>query len=341
MTPSRLRSRSGITLVELIITSTVMAVMILTVVPLFNVTSRGYSTLEVSTVLSAGIQEAVTRIQSRLSENKRIFDRTTGADFLTRVTAAVSPAPLTGSLLPNISANASLDPSSGTFVSSNTGNCLLFASVDKPVPLTNIMNSLGVATQVRVDTFILNFYYLAPNATQQIGGIPVRDLWEWHSIPYVDLLGLTSIPDVTLRNNAIAALVAPPNSFTYALDTSTPSVTRAFYQLSAGSPWLNLNSVYNIQKASANTMINVIRGATLGSFTYSISPNTSTSFNHKYTVPVYTVANGNFPSGFEIEIVGPSGTRRVFARFVVAVKGNFKGLMAYEHVMLVAARDLW
>ena len=341
MIPARLRSRSGVTLVELVVTATVMAVMVLTVVPLFNVTSRGYSTLEVSTVLSAGIQEAVTRIQSRLSENKRIFDRTTGATFLTNVTAALSPAPLTGSLLPNVNPNGSISPSSGTFISSNTGNCLLFASVDKSIQLNNLMNSLGVACQVRVDTFILNFYYLAPNATLQIGGIPVRDLWEWHSIPYVDFLGLTAVSDVTLRNNAIATLVAPPYSYTYAVDTSTPAVSGAFYQLVNGNPWLTLRTTYQIRTASSKTMINVIRGATLGGFTYSISPNTTASFNHKYSVPLYTVANGNFPSGLEIVAVGPSGTRRVFARFVVAVKGNFKGLMSYEHVMLVAARDLW
>jgi hypothetical protein len=331
-------SPAGVTLVELIITITVMAVMVLTVVPLFNVTSRGYTSLEVNTVLSAGAQQAVTRMQNRLSENKRLFGNdATGTAFLARVTPSLTSPLMSGSTLPFISANASLSPSSGSFSAANVGNCLLFVSADK---------ALDPTSSVRVDTFVFNFYYLSLNNTQSIGGNSVRDLWEWHSKPYVDYLQLSNISPLATRNAAITALVS--QGYLYAFDASTTSVSAAFYQLSAASPWITSVSGHNVQAAATGTtvpkkMISIIRGASLGSFIYSVSPNTGGSFTHKYDVPVYasSPSTSNFPSGFEAMIVGPAGNRRVFARLVMAAKGSFKGFMAYEQVLLVAVRDLW
>jgi hypothetical protein len=344
MTPNVRSSRSGITLVELIITSTIMAVMLLTVVPLFNVTSRGYTSMEVSTVLSAGAQNAVTRIQNRLSENKRLFGNdSVGTAFLARVTPNLTSTPMaplnaaTGTLLPTIAPNASLSPSSTTFSSGNVGNSLFFVSGDKPV---------DASTSVRVDTFIFNYYYLSLDTTRIIGGGNFsRDLWEWHSVPYVDYLQLMAVSPTATRNAAVTALVSA--GYTYAFDSSTGSVTAAFYTLTSGSPYISAAASHNVVRATSGVdvpkkMIQIIRGISgSGSYIYSVSPNTGGSFTHPHTVPEYGTASGNFPSGFETMVVGPAGNRRVFARLVMAARGSFKGIMAYEQVLLVAARDLW
>jgi type II secretory pathway pseudopilin PulG len=326
-------AQSGFTLVELILTTTLMAIMILTVVPLFTVTSRGYTSLEVSTVLSAGTQEALSRIQTKASENKHMFGRdATGIAFLARITPYVSPAPLSGSLLPVIASTGSLSPSSGAFQSTNTGNSLLFASVDKSVDV-----STGGAT-TRIDTNVFNYYYLAPNASLYIGNVPVRDLWEWHSIVYTDYQNINNISDATLKKNVIKNLLA--QGYTYAYDASATSVNSAFYQLTSAGGFTSQAS-HNIVRYKSGKMIQLIRGISLGSFVYSVSPNTGGSFTHKYAVPLYADANGTFPCGFETMVVGPASLRRVFIRVVMAAKGSFKGYMAYEQVMLVAARDLW
>jgi prepilin-type N-terminal cleavage/methylation domain-containing protein len=337
LTPKK-SSSGGFTLVELIITITVMAVMILTVAPLFDVTSRGYTALEVNTVLSAGMQEALTHIQSRLSENKRLFGRdATGLAFLGCVTPNVSPAPLTGSLLPVIASTGSLTPSGSAFASTNTGNSLLFASVDNTVDISTTNGGASTSIQ-RMDTYVFNYYYLAPNTTLTIRTYQARDLWEWHSVAYPDYQNLINITDTTLQRNVVKALLA--KGFGYAFDPSVGAVNSAFYQLtSAGA--LNAASPHNIIMAKSQKMINLIRGISLGSFVYSVSPNTGGSLTHKYIVPIYATANGNFPSGLEIEVVGPSSNRRVFGRLVMAAQGNFKGILAYEQVMLVSARDLY
>jgi hypothetical protein len=329
---------SGITLVELILTTTVMAVMILTVVPLFNVTSRGYTSLEVSTVLSAGTQEGLTRIQTRISENKRMFGRdATGIAFLGRVTPSVSPAPLPGTLLPIITSTGSLTPSSGAFSSTNTGNSLFFASVDKAVDISTWNASANLAT-MRMDAYAFNYYYLAPNTSLYIGNIQVRDLWEWHSIPYPDYQNLINIPDATLRTNVVRKLYA--RGYRFVLDTTATSVNSAFWSISSAGI-ISAATSHNIIKKDSAKMIKLIRGISLGSFVYSVSPNTGGSFSHKYQVPIYATANGLFPSGFETMVVGPSSLRRVFIRLVMAAKGSFKGYMSYEQILLVAARDLW
>jgi hypothetical protein len=336
------RPPKGITLVELIITATVMSVMILTIIPLFTATTRGYTSLEVATVLSSGTQEAVTRMQNRLAENKRLFGRDTiGIAMLGRVTPSVSPAALSGSQLPVIDPNASLSPSSSTFVAANTGNCLLFAGVDQTVEVSTT-NGSGSVGGVRVDVFTFNYYYLSPNSAAPVGGVPGRDLWEWHSKPYVDYVGLITLPDVTFRNNVIKELLA--RNYNYAFNSSATVVTAAFYQLQGSTPWLNSASAHNIDKAEAQKMVRLIRGTSIGSFNYSVSPNTGPGFKHKYDVPSYSppaTTADNFPSGFETVIVGPAGTRRVFARIVMAAQGSFKGYQAYEQVLLVAARDLY
>lgn len=130
------------------------------------------------------------------------------------------------------------------------------------------------------------------------------------------------------------------HGYTYAFDASNSSVNSAFYQLTS-TGGLTLNATHNIIKSSSEKMINLIRGVSLGSFIYSVSPNTGGAFTHNCPVPIYATANGNFPSGFEVEVVGPASNRQVFARIVMAAKGSFKGFMAYEQNMLIAARDLW
>lgn len=162
----------GFTLVELIITTTVMAIMMLTVVPLFDVTNRGYTSLEVSTVLSAGTQAALVRIQTRVSENKRLFGRdAAGISFLARVTPAVSPAVMSGSLLPIIASTGSLTPSGSAFASTNTGNSLLFASVENTVDVSTKNASAGNST-MRLDAYTFNYYYLASNSSSKSGTSP-------------------------------------------------------------------------------------------------------------------------------------------------------------------------
>ena len=87
-------------------------------------------------------------------------------------------------------------------------------------------------------------------------------------------------------------------------------------------------------------MIQVISGAASGGFKFGVSRN---GFPQSHQVPIYgyNSSASDFPGGLEIMIVGPSSSRQVFVRLVVTAQGNFKGLLSYENVVLLSARDLY
>ncbi len=333
----------GITFVEVLITGALVAVLVLSVVPLFNVTSRGFTSLEVNTVLSSGSQAALNKIQHRLVESKRIFGNTASDNaFLAKVTFSGAPSVLSGSKLPVIVSTASISPSSATFNAANVGNSLFFASLDSTADFDDIAVS-GGTQGIRIDTYVFNYYYLSPDSSQTIGGSAVRRLWEWHSVRYADYIQIVNITDTTKRTNTITAL--KNSGIDYAWCSSATVATSAFYTLTAGNANPGASSGHSIPKASGSNsqknMLQLVRGVTTGGFRYSVSPNTSGSFNPKHTVPVYGMASGNFPSGFEVLVVGPSGTRQVFMRLVLAAQGSFKGFLSNDQTVLVTTRDVW
>jgi type II secretory pathway pseudopilin PulG len=339
-----MRSRKeGVTLVELIITITVMTLILASVMPLFFTTQRGFTTLEVNSVLPAATQEALNHIQHRLAESKRIFGNdAVGKSFLALVSP--SPAAAPGSLLPVIASTASLTPASPAFSAGNVGNSLFFASVAAPLELKDINTTAGPTVSVRMDTFLFNYYYLSRDSSDHLGGKPRLELWEWHSVPYADYLQLGGITDGTKRTDAASELFK--NGVEFAWDSSTSDKAAAFYSLNNAGDITSVPAhtlVVSSGRDAPRKMISLIRGAASGGFKYSVSANTGGPFTHKYQVPRYAAPDAatGFPGGFEVMTVGANSARQVFLRLVVAAQGNFKGYMSFENVVLVTARDLW
>lgn len=335
-----LAAQRGLTLVELVITITVMGILIATVIPLFVTTQRGYTAMEVGTVLPAATQEALNKIQHRLVENKRLFD-STSTSFTARL-PTLSPTPMT-SQLPTVAPNMGLSPSSSSFVSANMGNSLFFASLYSPKDYT-VVNGASASVPVRIDTAMFNYYYVAPNASVTLMGTSQKVLREWHSVPYADYQQLMDIPDVTKRSNAVKALFA--DGILYSFDVSASTGSSAFYTLSSGGA-IAAAATHTIVPATdlnkPKEMIDLIEGVASGGFRYGVSPNTGGSFTHSKTVPLYATANSStgYPTGFEVAIVGTGSARQVFVRLVMAAQGNFKGYKGFENILLVTARDLY
>jgi prepilin-type N-terminal cleavage/methylation domain-containing protein len=339
-TSSADRRARGVTLVELIVTMAVMGVIMAATVPLFTLTQRGYTSLEVGTVVPAAMQEALGKIQNRLVETRRVFDGS--SDYSSRL-PTLSPAALSGMALPTASATMSLSLTSGTFVGANVGNALFFASTYAPQSLSVSSVSFGglPTTSVKIDTYMFNYYYLAPKSGPgQMGGQPYIELREWHSVPYADYAQLTSLTGVKLQN-AVAVLVS--SGITRAWDSGSATQAGAFYTMTAGGAFIvdgGALAVATDSKLVPKAMINVIEGAASGGFHFGVSPNTGTSFNHRFKVPQYCQApTSTFPSGFETMVVGPAEARQVVARLVLAVQGNMKGILAYENTLFVTVRD--
>ncbi len=335
---SSVRER-GITMVELVITMAVMAVIMAAVTPLFTLLSRSFTNLEAGSVLPAGTQKALNRIQNRLGESRRLFENTTiGAAYLAKL-PALPRTPVGWGQLPTINPGMALSTHSAVFVSSAVGNSLCFASTYAPNLLTNVGT---VGTTVRVDSFMFNYYFISENTSVVVNGKPSLELWEWHSIPYADYQQLSLMTPA--RSSSTALALRNQYGVTFAWDSSADVPASAFYVLSTtggvvAAPTHVIQTATDPKLRSAN-MIQVISGAASGGFKFGVSRN---GFPQSHQVPIYgyNSSASDFPGGLEIMIVGPSSSRQVFVRLVVTAQGNFKGLLSYENVVLLSARDLY
>lgn len=329
------RARRGFTLTEVMIASAVLSILVLAVMPVIRLSQQGFSSMEARNALKSEGQAAMNRIGHKLVECKRLFENTT-ADNLFLARAQLSVPALANSRLPGLEETGAISPSSGTFVASSVGNRLFFASVVPPADLT-VLDGGGNTETVRIDLYVFNAYHLAGDAAKSVAGQSRRVLREWHSGSYADYNQLSGIPDPTKRANAARSLVND-RGIAFAWDPSTVDVNAAFYAINGGSGALTLQPAHAIAGNSSAEMMRINTGLTLGGFRWGISPNIASTPN---PVPQFGTAGGNFPSGFEVVVVGPNSARQVFMRMVMAAEGTFPGTITSEQVLLTTARDLW
>ena len=199
-------SPRGVSFVEMMITVSIMSMLVLAIAPFFNLTQKGFTSMEAHNSLKTAGQEAINRIGTKLTQSKRFFENASSSKiFKDRATLTTPPAPLTGSLLPSIEEVGSLSPGSTNFVSASVGNCIFFASVEAPQDLT-VLNGAGTSVSVRIDNYIFNYYFLGPDNTVSVGGRSKINLWEWHSKRYADYIQLNTLTDATEKLNAAKAL---------------------------------------------------------------------------------------------------------------------------------------
>jgi prepilin-type N-terminal cleavage/methylation domain-containing protein len=337
------RAARGMTLVEVIVAVAVMGIIMTATIPFFTYTQSGYTSLEVTTVLPAAMQKALSKIQHRIVENCRIFDSgSIGTAYRARATPNISPAvpsataspPAIPSKLPLLSPDMTLSVTSSTFNRAAVGNSLFFASTDAPYEAPS-----GGGLAVKVDTFIFNYFYLVRNSAT-LNGQPAIELHEWHSTPYVDYARLISITDTAKSTSTIAWLYS--RGLRHAWDRSSNDPNNAFYSLNSAG-MMTLAPLHNIQTSTdpllkPAAMISIIRGAASGGFHYGVCPNNLPAKNQ---VPQFASASGDFPAGFETIVVGEALGRQVFVRLTMAAQGNFKGFKTFENISLFSCRDIY
>ena len=326
-------SKRGFTRADVTILITLFSVIGLTLIPLFNAASRGYTPVDVRTILAADAQTTSRRLQTRLAALRRLFIQDPQGEAFAACVAAPSAPPLAGSRLPAPAADTALPPPSGD---AGVGNELLFLSVDHAERPPNLLDGQGAPSEVSVDVLVFVRFYLSPREGTSLGGRAARDLWEWHSGPYADYAGLVGLPDATLRNAAIAALVS--KGITQAFDLTAPAPAAAFFRLSDAPPWIVPLPSPLVTEAGA-TPLTGPRGGESRNFIYGVSPNTTVLFAPSNDVPAYARADGDFPSGFEVAVAGPPGERKVLVRLVLAAKGDFKGVGSYEKTFTLPVKE--
>lgn len=312
---------------------TLFSVIGLTLIPLFNAANRGYTPVDVRTILAADAQTASRRLQTRLAALRRLFARDPEGEAFAACVAAPAAPLLDGSRLPTTGRDAPLPPPSGD---AGVGNELFFLSVDHTERPPNLLDGQGAPSEAAVDVLVFVRVYLSPREGTSLGGRAVLDLWEWHSGPYADYACLVGLPDATLRNAAIAALVS--KGITQAFDLTAPAPAAAFYRLSDAPPWI-VPLPSPLVAEAGSTPLTGPRGGESRNFVYGVSPNTTAVFAPSHDVPAYARADGDFPSGFEVAVAGPPGGRKVLVRLVLAAKGDFKGVGSYEKTFTLPVKE--
>jgi prepilin-type N-terminal cleavage/methylation domain-containing protein len=334
--PSVRRSDGGYTLVELMITVAIVGIMTASIIPLFKLAQYGLSSGESRSSLKTVGENSVNRIVHQLEQCKRIFENNASDNaFKSRAQLTGLPSALTGSALPIIEENGGISPSTTTFVAGGVGNSLFFAAIDQPVTVS-VADSALVTQTLRLDVYHFVYYYLGTDSgyiqtTRKI------NLWEWQSVKYVDYNQIVGIVDATEKTHALTALSAA--GYPYSWNPSTTTVTAAFFTIAGGA--LTAAPNHDIPEASGKQLISIVTGILGSGYAYSISPNTSASFQTSATVPLFATASGLFPSGFEVVVVGPNSARQVFVRLVLVAAGGFKNINSQATTALVSARDLW
>jgi prepilin-type N-terminal cleavage/methylation domain-containing protein len=329
----------GYTLVEMAVVTAIMSVVALSTISLFRLGAGAFVAGEARSSLSSGSQNVLNHIGQELTQNKRLFQNTPAdLNFLNIERLSGTPAAsLSSSRLPTIVPNGSISPG----VPSAVGNELFFAKADPSQDLT-VLDSASVTSTVRIDTDRFKYYFLAqdliPNHT--IGNKAQINFWEWESVSYADYDQIVRMSggDSTKRSHIVAALVNKGVSYAWSSSAvvNTPA-SPAFYKL---QPSLTADPGHQIRQSSSSTM-KFLKVSALGGYRYGVSPNTGSGFTTSKPVPQLTNAGGNFPSGFEIAMAGPTGGRQVFIRLVLVAEGSFKGILALEEVVLSDVQDAW
>lgn len=339
------RSESGISFFEVIIIMMMIGIVMPLVYRFVKIIIQSQTSMEAQGSLNSKSSGAVNRISATLGECKRIFDRTPPNPTIVSQLHFGVPAypPISATALPQIEVNRPFTPSSSTFVAASVGNSLFFARYDLPIEV----QASGAATDtVKIDRYMFVYYYVAQDPGSQIVGKQKRSLWEWRSLAYLDRNQILEIPEPR-RSTAVTNLIGTPGLIPFAVDISSQDITDGFFLLDPGdsnmttkAPVLPPNTIHPAMVENG-PMVRIHMVNVGGGYRYGVSPNNSAS-HERHRVPRFAAAAPpDFPSGFEVVIVGPSNARQAYVRLVMAAQGAFPGPIFQEHVSFTTVNDTW
>ncbi len=337
------RGDSGFSLVEVVIASALLAslVMIVSTLSVSGADSQEYARrLNRSTEIS---QDLVDQMRLELVSSVRLFGNDAeGNGNLAVLDLSGAPVPLTGTLLPTVAANGSLE--ADTVSRAITGNSLFFtrlAWTDRFVCTST--------NEYLVDVYRWVYYYLTPeDGGPGMGSAIGLNLVRVESEPLVDGVAVDRITDLIDQAEVLEHLALGTADATGVARTPVqvvwdrggdPAVVGTFRQIdeSDGSmsttpsggrpdPWEVLRRENNVQGLLSyrHHSVAAVFAPTLQVTKYAIEDTTGVGFPH----------------GFEVQVVGPSSARQVLIHMVIA-STNRRGLMASANLQIVIdTRDL-
>lgn len=342
----RKNRQRGYTLMEILIVLAISTVVMMVAYNLIEDAMRTSLFVESHNNLSQWAQRPVNFMQTEVYQNKTIFDATTlGNGYLTRFTtppaypgamtcgtngcggAATTPPTmptmLPNSLLPVTDQSNVMGPD--TAGNRTTGN-ILFLVRQLPPLLISYDNGAGTVN-FPADRYRFEMYYLARDTSRSFSSATsFLDLIQVRSIDFADYFQLnpligssgsfTAAQKTAIVNGLTAAKIK------VAWDPMNQPVANAFYSIGATGT-MTLQATQGIWVYSAKSMIPEFKGGAISGkmlFSVMFRPTATTYFVFPSPVPKYAIFNTStpeFPSGFEVKIVGAGGSRKVLLRLVL------------------------
>lgn len=273
--------------------------------------------------LTTDSQQALNRIRSEVIQSRTVFERTTaGNAYLAAVQFPAEAPLLTDSRLPRIDANGVIGPD--TVGNRKTGNILFMAR--QMIPLELALDHDADATTADIsyltDVYRFELFYLSENGRRPFNGRShYLDLIQARSPIYADyfqLNGLTAAQRTQLVSELVDAGV------TVAWDPSQP-VASALYTLNDDGSISGPSANPAIGIASWSSMFPQFAGGSIsGSIDYSVAPMAFATLATHDPVPLYAITDNEFPGGFEVQMVGPTGARKLLSRVALMAHSQRK-----------------
>jgi hypothetical protein len=331
-------SSAGYSMIEMVIASTLLAMMVVTLISLAQNGSDAQEYARRVNRVTEITHDVMDQMRTEMVSCVRVF----GADAEGTENAALidltdAPVPLPGSRLPTIDPAGSIRPDTvGTEI---TGNSLLFARLawsDRYV--------CAGGNEYLVDVYRWVYYYLTPEDTGPEAGTPIGlNIVRIETEPLADAASIDRITDPTDQAEVLLHLLnGTPDAFGVSHARcevvwqrgALPSVAGTLRQIDESDGSLSDDPI-----GSRPDPWNVLRSEPLvrGLLSYrhhSVATNFAPVNLGVGRYSVIDLSGEGFPHGFEVQVVGPSTARQTLVH-LVASSTNRQGHWAWSDVQLV------
>jgi prepilin-type N-terminal cleavage/methylation domain-containing protein len=292
----------GMSLLEMLVALSMLSLLILLAFSLMNTSNRMLYSNRLHESMKEEAQRAIRYLDRDLIRAKKVFGRDT--NYMNLMPSGI-PQKVDFSKLPAIHSVGTFDPYSPDYTDTIFGNELFFAKIENSI---QIDTPGGKIFELNLYKFV-NVYIVKDMDRITRPYNYTLAMVKWESNNFADYWELDHLNknESSLMKHIEKALEKDHNIY-YCWDLSQKNCAQAFYRLGEYSTPASMS----FQTSDVRYIVRPI-DQTLG-----ISFNQSETFPVKDDVPAFSAKNGMFPAGAEFGIIGPTSSRKVLIRLVIA-----------------------
>lgn len=327
----RVGSMRGFTAIEVMVALVLIAGMALVVQQTLSATHSSAQYMRAVQTATERSHNLAYEVREQVTSSRRMFfNDIIGRAYMDAVDLSTLP-PVPWSRLPLIDEGGRLEPD--PVDEPMTGNCLLFVGETDSISVVADVETNQVK---HIDAYRFHAIYVHETdrmVVVQADGENALDLVSWQSVEFPNYQQLRAIEDDAQRATVVATLVNR-YGLTYAWDPGG-RVDDSFYLMN-GSGALGVVPVPDIKIEEHGTES---RG---GRLVYAHTQLARTNPLDGRRRSLFTRDDPNVwqPHGFEVKIVGRSGSRQVWMHLVAEVQASTGGTAAHASTLIMSTKDL-